>query len=214
MDEIKKRVATSLFLIAILTGMFLIDFAMVYFLIIISVLAFLEFAKMVKIIFKNIFWKINLYLIFFIYLFFFNFIFLSFTENILLSSFLIIVLFTCFTSDIAGFICGKIFKGPKLTKISPNKTFSGSFGSIIFSIIIYVSLIYLIFGVFKYSLIFNGFVISISVQIGDLLFSFLKRKSNLKNTGNLLPGHGGILDRIDGILFGVPVGLIIYILIK
>ena len=64
------------------------------------------------------------------------------------------------------------------------------------------------------SIIFIGFIISLSVQVGDLIFSYLKRKAKLKNTGNILPGHGGILDRIDGILLGLPIGFIILLLLS
>tara|TARA_B100000780_G_scaffold272565_2_gene234968 strand:+ start:571 stop:1227 length:657 start_codon:yes stop_codon:yes gene_type:complete len=119
------------------------------------------------------------------------------------------VLLSTFLSDIGGYIFGKIFKGKKLTKISPNKTISGSVGSIVFS---FMSL--LILNVFqelllgeklvnfyqlKYFLI--TFMFSIICQSGDLFVSFWKRKIKIKNISNILPGHGGVLDRIDGLIF-------------
>tara|TARA_B100000579_G_C22838164_1_gene859969 strand:- start:1934 stop:2317 length:384 start_codon:yes stop_codon:yes gene_type:complete len=125
-----------------------------------------------------------------------------------------VILITCIASDIGGFTFGKLFKGPKLTKISPNKTISGAIGSIFFSVF-FLSLLmnYLIIS-FNYVIILVGFLTSLSCQTGDLLVSFLKRKSLTKDTGNLLPGHGGVLDRVDGILLGLPVGfftlLIVY----
>ena len=112
------------------------------------------------------------------------------------------------------FLIGKIFKGPKLTKISPNKTISGSLGSFIFSILISVFLLNLTLNT---EIIFNvtlGITVSLAVQLGDLFFSFLKRKSSLKNTGNILPGHGGVLDRVDGILLGIPCGLIFTLILS
>ena len=116
-------------------------------------------------------------------------------------------------TDIGGYTFGKIIKGPKLTKISPQKTISGALGSIIFSIIFIISLNFYFTKKFEISIILVGLCISIFCQFGDLFFSFLKRKSKVKDTGNILPGHGGVLDRIDGILLGVPFGLLIMILI-
>ena len=103
---------------------------------------------------------------------------------------------------------GKIFKGPKLTKISPNKTYSGAIGSIIFTCFAISSSLFLLTNNFTYIVLLTSVLISISCQIGDLFFSFLKRKAKLKDTGSFFPGHGGVLDRIDGILFGVPSGII------
>ncbi|MAJ22166.1 MAG: hypothetical protein CBC24_00055 [Candidatus Pelagibacter sp. TMED64] len=126
------------------------------------------------------------------------------------SSFLLLwILLICIFSDIGGYIFGKTFKGPKLTKISPNKTYSGMIGSFIFSIIpiillenlttyeiIYQDQVYLIN---KYIVI--SLFLSLVCQSGDILISYFKRLNKIKNTGNLIPGHGGILDRIDGIIF-------------
>tara|TARA_B110000444_G_C18467652_1_gene423204 strand:- start:46 stop:624 length:579 start_codon:yes stop_codon:yes gene_type:complete len=113
-------------------------------------------------------------------------------------------------SDIGGLIFGKIFKGRKLTKISPNKTISGSIGSLIFSL----SLIHF----FNEELIFNNvliliiitILISITSQLGDLFISLLKRKAKVKDTSDLLPGHGGFLDRVDGIIFAIPIGILLF----
>ena len=122
------------------------------------------------------------------------------------------VLLTCVASDIGGFIFGKIFKGPKLTKISPNKTISGAIGSLVFSSLFILMLIFYLTKNFDPYIIIIGCITSISCQIGDLFFSLLKRKSFLKDSGNFLPGHGGILDRIDGILLGVPVGFLTFLI--
>jgi phosphatidate cytidylyltransferase len=112
----------------------------------------------------------------------------------------------CFCTDIGGYVFGKIIGGKKLSKISPNKTISGTIGSFIFSIIPLIILLN-----FNYiDLEFNStnivfcFLISLISQLGDLFISFIKRKAKIKDTGNLLPGHGGILDRVDGIIFAVP----------
>tara|TARA_B100000787_G_C16156703_1_gene279308 strand:+ start:243 stop:830 length:588 start_codon:yes stop_codon:yes gene_type:complete len=112
-------------------------------------------------------------------------------------------------SDIGGLIIGKIFKGKKLSKISPNKTISGSIGSFLFSLFL-IPMFYsqlIIFNI--YSLIFYTIVISLVSQLGDLFISFLKRKAEVKNTSDLLPGHGGFLDRTDGIIFAVPLGILL-----
>ena len=123
------------------------------------------------------------------------------------------IILICIFSDIGGLIFGKLFKGPKLIKISPNKTFSGSIGSFIFSTILSIFIFQAIYGLFSYYFILLGIAISFSTQLVDLFFSFLKRKAKLKDTGNILPGHGGVLDRIDGILLGLPIGILTFILL-
>jgi phosphatidate cytidylyltransferase len=114
----------------------------------------------------------------------------------------------CIFSDIGGLFFGKIFKGRKLTKISPNKTISGSIGSFILSLIL-VPFFYYFFEEFNnpFYLIILAIVVSFSCQLGDLFISYLKRKARVKDASDLLPGHGGFLDRIDGILFAMPVGI-------
>ena len=118
----------------------------------------------------------------------------------------------CIFSDVGGLFFGKIFKGKKLTKISPNKTISGSIGSFILSIILAPFFYY--FFQEDFNSLFNlttlAIIVSFSCQLGDLFISFLKRKAKVKNTGDMLPGHGGVLDRIDGILFAVPIGIFIW----
>ena len=122
--------------------------------------------------------------------------------------FLFIVV-VCIFTDIGGYIFGKIFNGPKLTKISPNKTYAGVFGSFLLSLI--AGLIYInLFGKKELADSDHLFIfliilfISLISQIGDLIISYFKRKAKLKDTGKILPGHGGLLDRIDGVIFVFP----------
>ena len=117
----------------------------------------------------------------------------------------------CICSDIGGLLFGKFFKGKKLTKISPNKTISGSIGSFILSLtLVPIFNIYLKFQFIDlYDLILLVIIVSLLCQIGDLFVSFLKRKAKVKDTSNILPGHGGLLDRIDGMLLAIPFGMII-----
>ena len=119
----------------------------------------------------------------------------------------------CFFTDIGGYIFGKIIGGKKLSKISPNKTIAGAIGSFIFSIIPLIIALNFNFLDLEFNLtnIIFCLLISLISQIGDLFISLIKRKAEIKDTGNLLPGHGGILDRMDGIIFAVPFS---YILIK
>jgi len=126
---------------------------------------------------------------------------------------LFLILVTCIASDIGGYVFGKILKGPKLTKISPKKTISGSLGSILFSSF-FLSILSLYFTTgFQFKILILAITTSVSCQIGDLLFSYFKRKAKIKDTGSYLPGHGGILDRIDGIILGVPIGFLTVLLI-
>ena len=118
------------------------------------------------------------------------------------------LLIGCIASDIGGFIFGKLFKGPKLTKISPKKTYAGAIGSIFLTSIVISILFFIFFGKFNYGILVLSIITSLGCQIGDLFFSYLKRKAKIKDTGNFLPGHGGILDRVDGILVGIPSGFI------
>ena len=124
-----------------------------------------------------------------------------------------ILLFGCIASDIGGITVGKILKGPKLTKLSPNKTISGAIGSILFTIILVNVLFFYFFRIFSVELLVVSLCTSLGCQIGDLFFSFLKRKAKIKDTGNILPGHGGLLDRLDGIFLGLPIGFISLILL-
>jgi len=120
------------------------------------------------------------------------------------------VLFICIFTDIGGYIFGKIFKGPKISHISPNKTYSGMIGSFLLPTIVIFFFItsnsngeiyYKIIFLYNLNLFLTIFIISLVSQLGDFMISYLKRKSNKKDTGNIIPGHGGLLDRIDGIIF-------------
>ena len=128
--------------------------------------------------------------------------------------FLLITLI-CISTDIGGFIFGNILKGPKLTKISPNKTYSGVLGSYLLSIILSIIFIdkfqhkFNIEEILSFNLFLFVILISTISQIGDLTISYFKRVASIKDTGTIIPGHGGILDRIDGMIFSYPFSLII-----
>jgi len=120
--------------------------------------------------------------------------------------FFLYILSICFFTDIGGYVVGKIFKGRKLTKISPNKTVSGTIGSFIFST--FPLVIFSQINIELYSLNYKNLIfcllVSLVSQAGDLFVSFLKRKAKIKDTGKIVYGHGGLLDRMDGIIFAVP----------
>ena len=125
------------------------------------------------------------------------------------SKIFIFVIIICIFTDIGGYIFGKLFKGPKLIKISPNKTYAGMFGGFILAMIagsIYKKNIF----IYSYQIEDSKFLLTILLisaisQIGDLIISYFKRLAKVKDTGKLLPGHGGLLDRVDGIIFAVPI---------
>jgi phosphatidate cytidylyltransferase len=218
-SNIKKRILTSIPLIALLIGMFLYSYIMIISLIIIAIISWIEFYALIsKILKKNILkdkffrfiYKILslFYLSGLVYL-----IFAIESEYSNLKIYLLYSVLVSILSDIGGLVCGKIFKGKKLTKISPNKTISGSIGSFIFSMLP-IPFFY------KTQIddpLLNLFLITIFIslisQLGDLFISFLKRKAKVKDTSDLLPGHGGVLDRIDGIIFAIPLGIFLFIVI-
>tara|TARA_B100000686_G_scaffold243772_1_gene252780 strand:+ start:647 stop:1300 length:654 start_codon:yes stop_codon:yes gene_type:complete len=132
------------------------------------------------------------------------------------------VITICIATDIGGYVFGKLFKGPKLSKISPNKTYSGMIGSYLLSIIfanlylkestdiIWISSSFLDNDTL---LLVSIFLISSVSQLGDLFISYFKRLSKIKNTGKIIPGHGGLLDRVDGLIFAVPFAYFLFKLI-
>ena len=203
--EFEKRLITSLILIPL--SIFFIIKGSIFFIFFLSILfltASYEWILMSK---KN-----NLFrLLGIIFLFFSFYSAFKYGENY--KEFLFIITICIFT-DIGGYIFGKIFNGPKLTKISPKKTYAGVFGGFIFSLCTgFIFWHFVIRGpkLPDEELIIFIFILLISLisQIGDLIISFFKRKAKLKDTGKILPGHGGLLDRIDGMIFVIPITLIL-----
>ena len=213
LTNFQKRFYTSIVLLSIIFLIFKFNIILVYFLIILGVFSILEFMDVTKRLSINLFqlYFINFIFIFYVFIFCLNFFLFSNLAG--LKIILLILLLACVASDIGGFIFGKIFKGPKLTKISPNKTYSGALGSIILSLITVLFLTYYFVQIIDLKIVIVAIMTSIFCQIGDLIFSFLKRKARLQDTGKILPGHGGILDRLDGILLGVPLGFVTFVLI-
>ena len=213
-ENLKKRIFTSFALLLILFFMLINNFILGYFLLILSIFSVLEFYKIISIIFKKKKIKkflINLFFLSFIFSFSSFFLILSYFFHLKILIFSILI--TCVASDIGGYVVGKIFKGKKLTKLSPNKTISGAIGSVVFSTFFLSLIIFYLTKNFEIYFLVVGILTSIACQIGDLFFSYLKRKSFIKDTGSFLPGHGGILDRVDGMLLGIPVGFLTLLII-
>ena len=207
-DSIIKRLYTSLVLILLLILIISYNFFLVLSLIIFFVISILEFINLTRKVIQN---KILLNLsnlIFIVYTSFLFILFFYFTNFVQLKIIAFSLLICCIVSDIGGFVFGKLFKGPKLTKISPNKTYSGALGSIILSGIFFSLAIFIFTENFNFKILLIGIITSLASQLGDLFFSYIKREAKIKDTGNFLPGHGGVLDRLDGILFGVPIGFL------
>ncbi len=208
-----KRIITSIPLLIILFLSFQYSNILIIALISVSIISWIEFKALIFKIYKNIYYKLLINIFSLIYLTIFStivYLCISQNEYKILMSYLFLV---CIFSDIGGLIFGKIFKGRKLTKISPNKTVSGSIGSFILSSILAPIFFFLFADQSIINLLFIALLASLFCQIGDLLISFLKRKAKVKDTGNILPGHGGLLDRIDGMLFAIPLGIIISMLL-
>ena len=202
-QELVNRILTSLVLLPVL---FYFSFnSGIYLIIFLSLIYFLSFYEIIKNT-KNLLFIFlsNLILI----LAFFSFYYLRGNSN---SSLIILywVLASTFLSDIGGYVVGRIIKGKKLTKISPNKTYSGAVGSIIFSFFAlpFLNILQnyffgqLLVNLLQFNYILLTILISIICQLGDLYISYWKRKIKIKDISNILPGHGGILDRIDGLIF-------------
>ena len=212
MNNLQKRIITSILLFLLVIFCIFANWPIYLFLLLIlSGISLLEISSLIKLVekstSKNTFVKkwIPFRLISFFYIFF---MFLIMTADLYNSGpvFIIYILLICIFSDIGGYVIGKTIGGKKLTKISPKKTISGSIGAFCVSIV--PLLLFYNFDPSKYPYSFNNFLlcleISLVCQLGDIFISYIKRKAKVKNTGNFLPGHGGLLDRIDGIIFAIP----------
>ena len=216
-SELLKRSISSLFLMSLIFITALInDYIFLSMLFIVVILSWIEWIKIIeKINFKKIYRIIHI-ILFLTYLLM-AFI-ICFNVFVIDKYFFLTILMICVFSDVGGYVFGKTLGGKKLTKISPNKTISGSIGSFILSYIGFF-VIYLYFSDLIFvrlqieALVFIPVFISSICQLGDLFISYYKRKAKIKNTGNLIPGHGGLLDRIDGSIFALPIGFIIISLI-
>ena len=214
MIELNKRIITSFILLTTIFIAFINIYLICIFILFINFFSMNEFNKIFREIYvKKKILRFTFYCLTTAFMIFFSLVIITF----LIKSFeinklqIIFILIICISTDIGGFIFGKIIGGKKLTSISPKKTYSGLIGSFITSYLIALiaynfmeGQIFININIFIY--IF--FVSSIS-QLGDLFISFLKRKAKMKDTGSILPGHGGILDRIDGMLIALPLGIII-----
>ena len=215
-NEYIKRILTSAALFILLVFMYFYTYILIVSLILISLITWIEFYGLItKILRKNNYKQKVLRFIYkstsLLYLSFLTIMIIIIKiKNINLELFLIYSILISITTDIGGLFFGKIFKGKKLTKISPNKTLSGSIGSFILSLLLTPLFM-------KYSdnfsmeiLVLIILLTSLTSQLGDLFISYIKRKAKVKNTSNLLPGHGGVLDRIDGIIFSIPIGFLLF----
>ena len=203
-DELSKRILTSLILLPILiVCIFINKHIFLFFLILIGIISSLEWYLMNK----NKSFLISILGI--------TFLLISIISAFKLRGnnyesifFLTWILFICFSSDTGGYFFGKIIGGKKLSKISPNKTIAGSLGAIIFSFLPIIFIHYQTFFMTNLELNSNTLILSLIVsivcQLGDIFISYFKRLRKIKNTSNFLPGHGGLLDRIDGIIFVLP----------
>lgn len=208
--ELKKRIVTSIVLIAIvLNCLFINNFSWLLLLSIVSLICWFEFINLSRRIWKKkdtIIAPIVLsFLILYLFVHIGNKAKIDNGED-----FILFILGVCIFSDIGGYVVGKSIGGKKLTKISPNKTVSGSIGSFLFSLFPLGIIIILepAFIITKEDIL-TCLILSFACQLGDLTISYFKRLAKVKDTGNILPGHGGMLDRIDGIIFAIPTLIII-----
>ena len=211
MSEINKRVLTSFSLIILCFTALYSKLILTTLLIFFLFQTFTEFYFILRKLF-NVNNRNKLYFILFVLLFYL-FILVFVTWDIFMSEYdgmnliFFLIVSICISTDIGGFVFGKIFKGKKLTKISPNKTYSGLIGSYVLSLFTTIIFFKEYFELFD--LIISILIISTFSQLGDLTISYLKRKVRIKDTSNILPGHGGFLDRFDGFLLAMPMGYLL-----
>ena len=212
-SELLKRTISSLFLMcSVFLSALINDYIFLSILFIVLIFSWIEWVSIIeKVRFKKIYRIIHIILFLIYLLIAFT---VCFNVFVIDKYFFLTILMICVFSDVGGYVFGKTFGGKKLTKISPNKTISGSIGSFVLSYIGFF-VIYLYFSDLLFvrlqieALVFIPFFISLICQLGDLFISYYKRRAKIKNTGNLIPGHGGLLDRIDGSIFALPIGFII-----
>jgi len=215
--DLSNRLLTSIVLISLLALSFNYSYILIISLIFVSLISWIEFQGLISKIFKKKSIKINFYRITInglslIYLTMFSAIIFSGISQDNAKMNMLYLFSICICSDVGGLLFGKIFKGKKLTKISPNKTISGSVGSFILSLCLVPIFYFLLIDEFSnlLDLILLAIFVSFLCQLGDLFISFLKRKAKVKDTGDILPGHGGLLDRIDGMILAIPLGMFIW----
>jgi len=201
-QELQKRIFSSLILIPI--ALFFIikgSFLFTFFILICFLITSYEWHKMSQ---KKPYYLLGL--LFLVLSFYSAYVIRTDTNSSL--EYFIIILLICISTDIGGYIFGKLFKGPKLTKISPKKTYSGVIGgyllSIIFLNLFFNSSYYLYPQEMTSNIFLLILLISTVSQLGDIIISYFKRLSKIKDTGKIIPGHGGMLDRIDGMIFAFP----------
>ena len=206
--ELTKRIFSSLILIPIVffvvtEGSFLFNF----FVLICFLITLYEWHMMSR--------KKSYYFLGFFFLFFSFYSAYKIRTNMIDGyEYFLIILLICISTDIGGYIFGNFFKGPKLTKISPKKTYSGVIGGYLLSILfMYLSLnsnfIFEKFHEITLNIFIFIILISTVSQLGDIVISYFKRLSKIKDTGKIIPGHGGLLDRIDGMIFAYPIAYLI-----
>ena len=212
MSNLNKRILTSFPLLILSVFAVYNNVILVLSLYFISAILIFEISNILMNIFKrnkiNSFIILNLFILY-ICLFASQIYFFLSSEFENKQNVFLFILSICIFTDVGGYIFGNIFKGKKLTSISPNKTYSGMIGSFICSLIICV--LFIIYFNFSIYLIIYTFLISLVSQSGDLFISYLKRKAGIKDTGNFLPGHGGLLDRMDGMIFAIPLGIKLFV---
>ena len=217
MNNLFQRIVTSVVLLFILSiSLFFNKYIWLFVLILCSLVLFIEFNNLTKKIWKkkkNIVSSFNIFSLLFLLIL----IYVSFDSYSNPPTGILFIILICIFSDTGGYVIGNLFGGTKLTKISPNKTISGSIGSFIFSLfsIVIFWLYYNIVDVTNFvadnylKLIVMCLFLSLICQLGDLFVSYFKRKAKVDDTGSILPGHGGLLDRIDGVIFVLPAAYII-----